>query len=104
MTHPDDEYHRLIGRCEQVIIGGHLLRQVLSTNQLAPGTFLVDVENKALLVWDTASSDLTKTPVEASVREEIFRVEGDHIQLQGLRFVTRQQPNAARWCWQADTT
>ena len=26
MTHPDDEYHRLIGRCEQVIVDGLLLR------------------------------------------------------------------------------
>jgi hypothetical protein len=29
MTHPDDAYHRVIGRCEQVAVEGYLLRQVL---------------------------------------------------------------------------
>lgn len=86
MTHPNDEYHRVIGRCEQVMVGGYLVRQVLSTNQLAPGTFFVDVAQQALHVWDLASRDLRKIPVEASVRQELFRVEGDFVQLQGLRF------------------
>ena len=86
MTHPGDEYHRLIGRCEQVIIDGCLLRQVLEFSQLAPGAFFVDVTNKSLLVWDIGSRDLNKTYVEASVRQEILRLEGDHIQVRGLRF------------------
>lgn len=86
MTHPDDEYHRVIGRCEQVVVDGYLLRQVLSASQLAPGTFFVDVTNKTLFAWDTGNRDLSKTPVEASVRQEILRVEGDHVQLRGLRF------------------
>jgi hypothetical protein len=86
MTHPDDEYHRLIGRCEQVVVNGYLLRQVLNPAQFAPGTFFVDVTNKTLSVWDTASRDLNKAHVEVSVRQEIFRVEGDHVQLRGLRF------------------
>ena len=33
MAHPDDEYHRVIGRCEQVAADGSLLRQVLSADQ-----------------------------------------------------------------------
>jgi hypothetical protein len=86
MTHPDDEYHRLIGRCEQVAVDGYLLRQVLEAGQLAPGTFFADVTNQALLVWDYANRDLNKELVEACVRQEIFRVEGDHVQLRGLRF------------------
>ncbi len=86
MTHPDDAYHRVIGRCEQVAVNGYLLRQVLSPGLLAPGTFFVDVTNEALFVWDSAGRDLNKTHVEASVRQEIFRVEGDHVQLRGLRF------------------
>ena len=86
MTHPDDEYHRLIGRCEQVIVGGYLLRQVLNTNQLAPGSFCVDVTGNSLLVWDTAGRDLNQSQVEASVRPEILRVEGDYVELHGLRF------------------
>jgi hypothetical protein len=86
MTHPADEYHRLIGRCERVAVDGYLLRQVLSAGQLAPGAFFADVTNQSLFVWDPASRDLNKTHVEASVRQEVFRVEGDHVQLRGLRF------------------
>lgn len=86
MAHPADEYHRLIGRCEQVLVGGYLLRQVLDAAQLAPGTFCVDVTNKTLLVWDIGGRDPNKVPVEASVRQEVLRVEGDHVQVRGLRF------------------
>lgn len=86
MTHPDDEYHRIIGRCEQVVVDGYLLRQVLSAGQLAPGTFFADVTNKTLLAWDIGSRDLNKTYVDGSVRQEVLRVEGDHVQLRGLRF------------------
>jgi hypothetical protein len=86
MAHPDDEYHRVIGRCEQVAVDGYLLRQVLEPGQLAPGTFFADVTNHILLVWDSGNRDLNKVLVEASVRQEIFRVEGDHVQLRGLRF------------------
>jgi Right handed beta helix region/Chondroitinase B len=86
MTHPDDEYHRLIGRCEQVVIDGYLLRQVLAERQLAPGTFFADVSNQVLEVWDAGNRDLNDAFVEASVRQEIFRVTGDHVQLRGLHF------------------
>ena len=96
MTHPDDEYHRLIGRCEQVAIDGYLLRQVLEANQLAPGTFFADIPNQALLVWDSANRDLNKVLVEASVRQEIFRVEGDYVQLRGLALSVCRQHGAAR--------
>lgn len=86
MTHPDDEYHLLIGRCEQVAIDGYLLRQVLEAAQLAPGTFRVDLSNQVLQVWDAGGRNLNKTLVEASVRQEIVRVEGDYVQVRGLRF------------------
>ena len=86
MTHPDDDYHRLIGRCEQVAIDGYLLRQVLEATQLAPGTFFVDSSNQVLQVWDPGSRDLNKVLVEASVRQEVFRVDGDYVQLRGLHF------------------
>jgi hypothetical protein len=39
-----------------------------------------------LLVWDTGSRDLNTVHVEASVRQEVFRVEGDYVQLCGMRF------------------
>lgn len=86
MTHPDDAYHLLIGRCEQVAVDGYLLRQVLDSSQLAPGTFCADVSNRVLFVEDPGNRDLNKVSVEASVRQEIFRVEGDYIQLRGLHF------------------
>ena len=86
MTHPDDEYHRLIGRCEQVIIDGYLLRQVLAPEQLAPGTFLADVTNHTLQVWDLGSRDLNQVRVEASVRSELFRCEGSFVHVEGLYF------------------
>ena len=86
MTHPDDEYHRLIGRCEQVIVDGLLLRQVLSADQLAPGAFFADVTNRTLLLWDVGSRDPNRLHVETSVRQEVLRVEGAHVQVRGLRF------------------
>jgi parallel beta-helix repeat protein len=86
MTHPDDDYHRLIGRCEQVAIDGYLLRQVLEANQLAPGTFFVDISNQVLQVWDSGSRDLNKVLAEASVRQEVFRVQGDYVRLHRLHF------------------
>jgi hypothetical protein len=86
MTHPDDEYHRLIGRCEQVAVDGYLLRQVLESSQLALGTFFADTSNQVLRVWDSANRDLNKVLVEASVRQEICRVEGAQVQLRGLIF------------------
>ena len=86
MAHPDDEYHRLIGRCEQVMADGYLLRQVLQEEQLAPGSFFVNFSNQVLAVWDAGSRDLNRVFVEASVRDEVFRVEGDFVELRGLRF------------------
>ncbi len=86
MTHPDDEYHRLIGRCEQVAIDNHLLRQVLEPGQLAPGTFFVDISNQVLEVWDAGNRDLNKVMTEASVRQEILRVEGAYVEVRGLHF------------------
>ena len=86
MTHPDDEYYRVIGRSEQVAINHYLLRQVLDASQMGPGAFFADVTNRWLLVWDTGGRDLNKTMVEASVRQELLRVEGEHVQVRGLRF------------------
>lgn len=86
MTHPGDEYHRVIGRCEQIAVNGYLLRQVPSGSQLAPGSFFADVTNQVLCVWDSANRDLNQVLVEASVRQEILRVQGDFVQLSGLRF------------------
>ena len=94
MTHPGDERHRLIGRCEQVIVNGYPLRQVLELGQIAPGTFFADTENKRLYVWDSANGDLNRATVEAAVRQEILRVEGARVRVRGIQF--RYAANSAQ--------
>jgi hypothetical protein len=86
MTHPADEYHQLVGRCEQVVVDGYPLRQVLNASQLAPGTFFADITNQTLFAWDIGNRDLNRAFVEASVRQEILRAEGSHVRMRGLRF------------------
>jgi len=86
MTHPNDEYHRLVGRCEQVMVEGYLLRQVLTTNELAPGTFCADTKARVLFAWDFANRDLNKVLTEASRRQELVFVLGEHVQIKGIQF------------------
>jgi len=89
-AHPKDDYHRLIGRSEQVIVSNYLLRQVLTQEELARGTFFVDLEAKRLYLWDAANRDLKKAwgppMVEASSRTFIWRVEGEYVHTRGIRF------------------
>ncbi len=86
MAHPDDDYHKLIGRCEQVAIENYLLHQVLEPSQLAPGSFFVDTSNQTLQVWDSGSRDLNKVQVEASTRSQILGIESDYVEVRGLHF------------------
>jgi hypothetical protein len=85
-THPDDDYHRLIGRAEQVIAEGYLLRQVLSREQLARGTFFADLSGKRLYVCLPGNSDIAKCFVEGSVRPVVWDSQGSHVQVRGIRF------------------
>jgi len=87
-THPDDEFHRLIGRCEQVFVGGYALRQVLRRDKLTRGTFYVDINAGRLYVCGYDDRDIAgnKVAVEASTRDRILSVKGSHIVVQGLRF------------------
>jgi hypothetical protein len=48
---PEDKWHELIGRTEQVFVDSYEMRQVLKREQLARGTFWVDETNKRLFVW-----------------------------------------------------
>lgn len=89
MTHPDDDYHLLIGRCEQVFVNHYALRQVLSRDKLARGTFYVDLDARRLWVWSEENADLTrtmKTIVEASVRPNIWTSRAAHVKVRGIRF------------------
>lgn len=87
-THPDDGFHRLIGRCEQVFVNGYALRQLLERDKLARGTFYVDLDDGRLTVWSYDNQDIRgrKATVEASVRDRILTVKGDHVILKGIRF------------------
>jgi hypothetical protein len=101
-THPDDDYHRLVGRCEQVFINGYPLRQVLERERLSRGTFFVDMDAQRLHVYPADNQEITrgKAMVEASVHDQILRVKGDHVVIKGLRFrhaANRAQQGAAQF-------
>jgi len=88
-THPNDRRHRLIGRCEQVIADGRLLRQVETPSEMAPGTFCADTAAKVLYVWLPDGSDPNAHAMEASVRPVCFGITWggeprNHIRLRGI--------------------
>jgi hypothetical protein len=87
-AHPDDDYHRLIGRCEQVFIDGYPLRQVLERDKLSRGTFFADTEAQQLYIQPAGNQEITgdKAMVEASTRSRILTVKGDYINVKGIRF------------------
>ncbi|MBN1361214.1 MAG: right-handed parallel beta-helix repeat-containing protein [Sedimentisphaerales bacterium] len=87
-AHPDDEYHRLIGRCEQVFINGYALRQVLEREKLTRGTFYVDLDAQRLYVCSFDGQDIRgeKALVEASARERILSIKGNYVFVEGLHF------------------
>lgn len=87
-THPDDEYHRLTGRCEQVFVNGYPLRQVLAKEQITRGTFFVDLVARLLYVQPADNQQLEsgKAMVEASTRDRMLTVKGNHVLVQGIRF------------------
>jgi len=87
-THPDDDFHRLIGRCEQVFVNGYGLRQVLERDKLTRGTFYIDPDDERLYIWNYDNQDVSsrKVSVEASVRDTILTVKGNHVVIKGIRF------------------
>jgi hypothetical protein len=87
-AHPDDDYHRLIGRCEQVFIDGYPLHQVLERSKLSHGTFFADTQAQQLYIQPANNQDITgdKAMVEASTREWILVVKGNHVTVKGVRF------------------
>jgi len=88
-THPNDERHRLIGRCEQVIADGRLLAQVEKLEEMKAGTFCADTGAKVLYVWLRDNADPNQRQMEASVRGVCFGLgwgqeARHHIRLSGL--------------------
>jgi hypothetical protein len=91
-THPNDDFHKVIGRTEQVVADGKLLRQVLLRDEMAPGTFCADVQGKALYVWLPDGGEPARHRIEASVRPTILQVTGSHTMLRHLRFLYAGNP------------
>jgi hypothetical protein len=87
-THPGDDYHKMIGRCEQVFILGYPLLQVLDRVALSRGTFYVDLDAERLYVCPRDGADLSRRPprVEASARPLLWRSQGAYVHLRGIRF------------------
>ncbi|HET6247949.1 MAG TPA: right-handed parallel beta-helix repeat-containing protein [Tepidisphaeraceae bacterium] len=87
-THPGDDEHLLIGRCEQVFVNGYPLRQVLLRSQMARGTFFVDLVGKKLFAWSADNRNLSKDGaiVEASTRSAIWESAGEYVETRGIRF------------------
>ncbi|MGD8239104.1 MAG: right-handed parallel beta-helix repeat-containing protein [Armatimonadota bacterium] len=111
-THPNNEQHRLIGRCEQVIVRGpaagphgELLQQVLTRAEMSAGTFCADTEGQVLYVWLAGGDDPAKHTIEASVRNRCFGLqwgrEGlDYIHVEGftMRYAANMAQRGALYC------
>ena len=93
-THPEDDYHRMIGRTEQVFVQNYGLHQVLHRAEMSRGSFFADLDGKRLYVWDAANQDLNTLHVEASTRESLWNCTGDNVEVRGLCF--RAAANAAQ--------
>lgn len=102
-THPDDDEHRMIGRCEQVFIMGYPLLHVLDRAQLGRGTFYVDLSNHRIYVCPRDGADLTRNelpPVEASSRQVLWHTKGQYVHVRGIKFryaANMAQQGAARF-------
>ena len=88
LTHPGDKEHELTGRAEQVMHDGRLLRQVLRREQLAPGTFHVDLGARRLFVWLRHSGNPAGSDLEASTRTQwLASASGvSHMRIRGITF------------------
>ncbi len=107
MSHPDDDYHKTIGRAEQVFVDDYALHQVLKREHLGRGAFYVDTENKRLYIQSATNTlDLKDARVEASTRSVLWDCRGDYVGLRGVRFryaANRAQQGAVQWKGRGDT-
>ncbi len=84
-----------VGYAEQILWDGRPLRQVLTRDELQPGTFFVDWDGQRLTVWLPGDLDPNKTEILGSVRGQLFgpppsekenEEQGRYVTLKGLRF------------------
>ncbi len=113
--HPGDDRHRLIGRCEQVIVDGRLLDQVLTREEMRPASFFADLEGQGLYVWLEDGSDPAAHTMEASTRQWVFgynpwsgqgRADYIHLANVTIRYAANHAQRGALWVggdgWQLD--
>jgi hypothetical protein len=90
MAHPSDEYHRRIGRTEQVLVDGRLLTQVLEADELRPGTFHADPKDRRELTVCLQDRDPPGRDgpgvIEVGRRAQLAVIEADWVVLEHLRF------------------
>jgi parallel beta-helix repeat protein len=88
LSHPDDREHELTGRAEQVIESGRVMRQTLRREQLAPGSFFVDLAAKRLFVWLHTNGDPKQAEIEASTRDTWLTAEPSvsYVHVRGITF------------------
>jgi hypothetical protein len=85
--HPEGERFRLIGRSEQVTVDGQLLKQVLSEDDMRPGTFVADgAVTHRLLVWLPNSDSARQHTIFTSVRPLLMRISGSYVIVRNLNF------------------
>jgi hypothetical protein len=66
----------IVARREMVFVGGVALKQVLSSAELAPGTFHVSESEGRVRLYPQAGADPTTSLVEVAVREYPLRLHG----------------------------
>ena len=93
-AHPDDDYHRLIGRAEQVVMDGQPLHQTLEYDQVSPGKFCVDLAKKRLYVSPPTGESLNakSTKVEAATRSLLWECKGNYVSVRGIHFQYAANP------------
>jgi hypothetical protein len=85
LYYPTDERHKLVGRTDQVIVDGQLLRQVLTDEELRPGTFAIHYgPGGRLSVWLDNSDPPALHEMEVSRRPVLLTLAGNFITVRNV--------------------
>jgi hypothetical protein len=79
---------------EMAYVNGTRLNQVLSLNEVVPGTFFVDVTGQTIYVWPPSGTNMNTADVEVGVLPSLLAIEGQsNVVIRGLTF---QYANSCR--------
>ncbi len=77
----------IVMRREMAFVNGTQMMQVISINQMQPGTFAIDETNGLVYIYPPAGVDLNSSDVEVADRGDLFLIaEKDAVVLRGLTF------------------